>query len=386
VNPAIAKRGLQWCLFLGAVASVAACDSSSTPKCTPGDSKACVGAGGCSGGQVCQSDGTSYGPCDCAGNMDAGPTADGGPDGGPLPDGGPDAGSPCNPIAQTGCTPGQRCTWDATGTTTGQWVCRPPGSIPSGGACSNPDGGGTDDCIGGTECVLGTCSAFCTTPPDSCPTNYGCEAFGGLFDGMNYGLCQPTCDPLTQVRKVDGAAACGSPNASMPTIGCYGFGAGPFFCSQSLDTTKTSDVPAAAPGGNVFQNACAPGFLPLLSASTSNQTTFICVALCEPAVTSSTQTAGAAGSPPHSCPDRGAGSPHECRFWWFVENPTNGLDPFSNTLGFCIDYTKYQYDSNGDGVPDAVYPSCTTLSDTAHTFDTTGVLTDNVVWGCGPHP
>jgi hypothetical protein len=33
--------------------------------CTPGASYACVGAGGCKGGQACLPDGSALGPCDC---------------------------------------------------------------------------------------------------------------------------------------------------------------------------------------------------------------------------------------------------------------------------------------------------------------------------------
>jgi hypothetical protein len=39
-------------------------DSSAT-ACVPGASQACVGVGGCSGGQACLPDGSAYGPCDC---------------------------------------------------------------------------------------------------------------------------------------------------------------------------------------------------------------------------------------------------------------------------------------------------------------------------------
>jgi hypothetical protein len=49
--------------------------------CTPGRSLACVGPGGCAGGQSCNASGTAYGPCDCAGVAEAGPDAsDGGVD------------------------------------------------------------------------------------------------------------------------------------------------------------------------------------------------------------------------------------------------------------------------------------------------------------------
>lgn len=35
------------------------------PRCVPGATQACVGAGGCSGGQACLKDGSGFGPCDC---------------------------------------------------------------------------------------------------------------------------------------------------------------------------------------------------------------------------------------------------------------------------------------------------------------------------------
>jgi hypothetical protein len=35
------------------------------PVCVPGESKACVGPGGCAGGQSCADDGQRYLPCDC---------------------------------------------------------------------------------------------------------------------------------------------------------------------------------------------------------------------------------------------------------------------------------------------------------------------------------
>jgi hypothetical protein len=37
----------------------------STRACVPGASQACVGPGGCHGGQSCAADGASYAPCDC---------------------------------------------------------------------------------------------------------------------------------------------------------------------------------------------------------------------------------------------------------------------------------------------------------------------------------
>ena len=39
--------------------------------CIPGESRACVGVGGCSGGQACNLSGTGFAPCDCGGAGDA---------------------------------------------------------------------------------------------------------------------------------------------------------------------------------------------------------------------------------------------------------------------------------------------------------------------------
>ena len=59
------------------LASSVAPASASSPACVPGSTQACVGPGGCSGGQVCRPDGTGFGACDCgpakAAAGDAGP-------------------------------------------------------------------------------------------------------------------------------------------------------------------------------------------------------------------------------------------------------------------------------------------------------------------------
>jgi hypothetical protein len=36
-----------------------------TARCVPGESRACVGPGGCAGGQACSANGDRYEPCDC---------------------------------------------------------------------------------------------------------------------------------------------------------------------------------------------------------------------------------------------------------------------------------------------------------------------------------
>lgn len=51
-------------VFAATLVLVPAC-SPATTACTPGASVACTGPGGCSGGQVCRSDGSGYEACVC---------------------------------------------------------------------------------------------------------------------------------------------------------------------------------------------------------------------------------------------------------------------------------------------------------------------------------
>ena len=68
----------------------------------------------------------------------------------------------------------------------------------------------------------------------------------------------------------------------------------------------------------------------------------------------------------------------------FEDTATFMPSPHSNTLGVCFNYPNYRFDSNGDMTLDMVYPSCATLSPTAHNYDL--VLTDAEAWGCVAHP
>lgn len=43
-------------------------DAGSSGACTPGQSVACVGPGGCQGGQVCRADGEGFEACECGGD------------------------------------------------------------------------------------------------------------------------------------------------------------------------------------------------------------------------------------------------------------------------------------------------------------------------------
>jgi hypothetical protein len=149
-----------------------------------------------------------------------------------------------------------------------------------------------------------------------------------------------------------------------------------------MSTTNTNGVVVTDP---IYLSSCAPGYEPLLAQSTGSANV-ICVALCKPSPTSSSSPGMAAGQTGSgaTCPDKGAASPSECRYWWWLENFTTAPDAYGNTLGFCLDYRNYKYASTSGGPPDTTYPSCTTLSNTAHNFDTT--LTDAQIFGCVPYP
>ncbi len=308
-------------------------------------------------------------------------------------DGGTDAAAPppCDPLAQTTCLSNDRCSWVATSATAGHAVCLPDGTVAQGGVCvAGPYGEATgfDNCRRGLACANGQCQPICKTSPDSCGAHFVCTNSSSVFysNGTSLaGVCAPTCNPLTQARDYDGAAACGSPTSptsASPALGC--FGKNVFTCAKIVYPNNKSDAPAAGPAsGGYFLNGCAPGYLPVLTAMTGSTQT-ICVALCQPGPTSIGATAQAAGVTPYTCPAAGAAAPHECRYWWWLQNVTlvSFPDALSNTMGFCIDYTKYTGDKTGAGT--TPYPSCTALSPTAHTYDAT--LTDAQYWGCQPYP
>src|SRR5690348_13951895 len=65
-SPAMQRRILLFLVSLGCLAMAEACGGggSNVPKCTPGQSIACVGPGSCQGNQVCAANGT-YGACSC---------------------------------------------------------------------------------------------------------------------------------------------------------------------------------------------------------------------------------------------------------------------------------------------------------------------------------
>ncbi len=196
----------------------------STRACTPGQSIACVGVGGCSGGQVCGSDGSSYGECQC------GPASSGGSDAGGS-DGGVDTGADALADALTvadaaGDAP---AVFDAGPLVCGNAPCSgnteccavqtDAGGVAFQCLASCPGGGGSVQCTSSQQCPQSTSACCGTLQLDGTGTNctFGAES----------SACAASCTssvwescPATQVVQFCGQKAdCTDPdNANCCTI------------------------------------------------------------------------------------------------------------------------------------------------------------------------
>jgi hypothetical protein len=265
--------------------------------------------------------------------------------------------SRCNTLDQSTCPGGWRCApvMDAGGTI--EPHCVPDGTIATGEFCEPwiieelPTGYRHDDCRGGQLCVGNECRLFCdaTNGPGACAAPYACVSYGILPDKPQLGVCDPTCDPVTQTRNTDSAAFCGSVNISQPERTCVGQPNGPFFCAPTQDVNSTHGTLIGQP---VYLNACAAGFMPYMQdpGGTGNA---ICAAMCRPEATSAVNPTGAGGvfGSGYTCADRGANTA-ECRFVSMIQQPTQPGFGEHDEVGYCYDYANYP------GMP-----SCTTQPD-----------------------
>lgn len=233
----------------------------------------------------------------------------------------------CDPIAQTGCNPNEKCTWiiDQLSPEIGHIGCAPvTGSEEAvGGPCldaGDPGGppagpNGYDNCEAGAVCVARICKTICDPQAagtaSGCSENFTCGRYIGLLEASGAsvaGACDSNCNILDQTQH-DGAAACGSADPTAPNQGCY---ANPFFkraadgttgsCApvrsdttvptnpqdqQNLDMIKHLDrtdrvKPLINPAnGNTFKNSCAPGFMPIYFENDTSMKT-LCTGICAP--------------------------------------------------------------------------------------------------------
>lgn len=300
-----------------------------------------------------------------------------------LGDAATDALDTCDPLAQTGCNSGEKCTWvlDATvPTVLGHVGCVPDGTEALGAACTyGPPGPmGYDNCAKGNACVSGHCSQICDQSggAPTCGANFACQSYANLFDVNSMtvaGVCDPTCDPLKD-NDFDGSGAASAQQQPSPCAanqGCYGFPGTSrptvFTCAGAGDPTLVHRAQCTVANmclndsTHVFINGCAPGYIPLLKESTGSSEA-VCVAYCKPqdCYSGNCATDAQLGVAPYSCksgPDVGTFTKTEsCAYSWIFERDAMGRyipSPTSNAVGFCVDHAKYTY-----GPTMAVWPDC----------------------------
>jgi hypothetical protein len=303
--------------------------------------------------------------------------------------------------------------------------CAPDGAVAVDGACTYGAAGATgyDDCAKGSVCSqyrtpgnAGICKQLCDqqggTP--ACDANHVCVTYSGLFssgstDPAAAGVCDKACDPLTD-NDFDGSGTIDTKTTdtcgSAANVGCYGVPSGGVPPATGWSCTGDVNAMVAQPtglrhrvqcidgnmcsdSGTIYINSCNQGYLPLLRESTATSTA-ICTALCKPANCSTGncgnqgiarqgvagdacnlndrmgtfQAAAVRTSTNANMPSFETGGEH-CRYIWSFEIDDQGnflRSPTSDTVGFCFDHSKYQWDSNADDTPDTDYPSCALLA------------------------
>lgn len=354
-----------------------------------------------------------------------------------LIDGGADAPMACNPIAQTGCQSGEKCTWiidiDGTATTEdiGHIGCVANGTTANGATCADASAtvnGGVDTCVAGTLCIARVCKPICDpqlvdgTAAGACPTNYACSVYSAVFESAGAtvaGVCEATCDPLTQKLKTNDAQACGAADPTKPggdparTGGTCVRGAGfrSFHCAPtgpSLYTKTDREPPLTDSAGNFFGNGCAPGFIPFFIESSTSMKT-LCSGMCAPLKSDDAIAQVPATKDNHKGDPAALGklptdamaipgrstctvgvkaklAEEDCRFLWYWlagGDPTKALTtPYNDTLGICYAYGQFK-DIMVPGMPE-LQPekSCSQLKSTpVPADDPYGSAKDN---GCYP--
>jgi hypothetical protein len=119
--------------------------------------------------------------------------------------------------------------------------------------------------------------------------------------------------------------------------------------------------------GTTYANVCVPGAQ--VRTRGTGLTGYECGGLCRPAnVYQGQNEIDEGGVAPDSCEARwGAAPPSDsvagesCRYWWARE-PFEMGSAYSNHFGFCFKHAAFQYDTNGDGTPDAPFPRCPSLT------------------------
>lgn len=340
----------------------------------------------------------------------------------------PDVPMLCDPRAQTGCAPGEKCATrvlqeTATSRLT-EIACVPDGTVAVDAACRYglPGDKGFSDCKAGAECIpfsypgepAGTCKQICDHQggPPRCGMNFACSSYEDLFQSSTMtvaGVCDPKCDPLTQALLVGTTtAACGSVDPAMPDQGCYTFDLVDWTCAgiPTPARTRIDRMPGyGPPSGGVYVNGCAAGYIPLLIQE-SGSMVGICSGVCAPAPTDNTQAGNAKGDMnavaklhTKAMPEMGDGTCEvgkkgseanmNCQYMWFWNRDQSGNvipSDYNNTTGLCFGYDHYtvDHDRNPATQPEP-WPKCESLPPMGTPADPVMYIYGNADrWGCVP--
>lgn len=347
---------------------------------------------------------------------------------------GVDGPSACNPLTQAGCAANEKCTWMVDAVMpqyVGHVGCAMDGTKNVGEACTYGPAGATgfDDCKKGAVCSqyampgqAGTCKQVCDQQGGMpmCDAQHVCVTYSRLFSTGEStpaaaGVCDLACDPL-QDNDFDGsngtllgpaAAKRGQTCGAAANMGCYGYPS--FGTPPASGWSCTGDINSAAPGvglrhrvqcteandcadagPTIYVNSCNQGYLPLLRES-SLVSTAVCIALCKPSTcyngacgTNNVDRQGATADGCRSTERAGSffaggatnggatGGEHCTHLWYFERDDMGNVlkSPTSDSVGFCYDHDKYQYDSNANGMVDDAdlkYPNCGMLGSASST-------------------
>jgi hypothetical protein len=301
----------------------------------------------------------------------------------PDANGGPDAMAECNPVTNTGCGDGEKCTWVNITAELGRIGCVADGPQQTGQACeygADGESTGFDNCAGGNICIGGVCEVTCDLSNDQCASGSQCSRYNIFANGTDtpaYGACDLICDPGTQRSIEPDQANCGS--TATNARGCYGLffpvqnGDGEFTCSPAGAAANVHGVEPT----QLALNACAPGYVLYFdtSADYASQTGVIkCIATCVPGPTNQANQANKdglvdGGATCHGAAPGGKGvvdAAFECKYMHWHMNVIPDRD--FNKNGICIDPTSWTLDDIYGTPPDTtcgnptVLPSCTTLT------------------------
>lgn len=324
--------------------------------------------------------------------------------------------------------------------------CAPDGDKQTHETCTRNMAGaqGYDDCAKGNFCKAkrelvgpggqGVCEAICDNNGGDpmCADGSTCVAYHNIFEAsdMNVaGVCDYKCDPFADNDFMhEGSAAVNRPGtACQPYEECNGFpsnGALPtaFSCSREYNTDLHHRHTCTATDGNSLQaadplsrvacntaaNGCSQGYRALTLTTTAGMETY-CLAMCKPASCwggncgSSSSDERLTGDPAggHQCKPAnilvndpsafpatlGSNGVNgdQCYFGWHFEIDSQNnihVSDYSDTMGFCLDHSLLQYDTNNDGTADTAWPKCDLIGSATGTGSAAGDGTCTTANGC----